>query len=369
MVGGITDGNDLGLQQGFQARIDRFNKAWGIDGRQIKLAGVLNDGSSPSTNLADVQTLVLKDNVFAVAPYESQAWSPSSSALLAQHNVPYIGWAINPAACVGNNAFPINGCAASFTYASTYGWHLIASALGKPVGQVKVAFIGIDNAGGSAGTKQLAFGAKLAGAQVVYAQSPIPQGGTTDYSPYTQAIIASNPNAVYLVLDFATAAAVTGALRQAGYTGAVINPTAYVPGLLTTQKQLTEALQGSFVSANFPPIEGGSAVAKQALADVKAAGGTALSLGTEVGWFSADEFITELEATAKAGPLTSANFVKTIHAGFTYTNGAGGLENITFPANQTKPTSCTGLMMVKPDGTYGVAAPFSCDPSTIVKVG
>jgi hypothetical protein len=370
VVGGVQDGNYAGIDQGFDARIARFNAAGGLGGRKIKLTGVLNDGGSPSANLADVQTLALKDNVFAVVPYSSQAWSASSSALLAKQNIPYIGWAISPTACIGDTAFPVSGCAATPNYTTIQGEKQLPTAIGKPAAQIKFAVIGTDNAGGAAGTKTVAFAAKKAGLDVVYAQAPVPQGGTTDYSAYTQAILASGTNALEIALDFPTGVSFTGALRQAGYTGAIINPTAYVPGLLTSQKQLALALQGSYVTANFPPQEGGSAVVKQALADLKAAGQPqVLSLGTEIGWFSADEFIQELQATAKAGAVTSANFVKTIRAGFTYNTGAGGLNGLIFPAGQSQPASCAGFMLVKPNGTYSVAAPYSCDPSTIIKVG
>ncbi len=370
VVGGVQDGNYTGIDKGFDARIARFNAAGGIDGRKVVLNGVLNDGGSPSANLADVQTLALKDHVFAVVPYSTQAWSASSSTLLAQQNIPYIGWAITPTACIGDTAFPVSGCAATPNYTTIQGEKQLPATIGKPAAQVKFAVIGTDNAGGAAGTKTIAFAAKAAGLSVVYAQAPVPQGGTTDYSAYTQAILASGANALYIALDFPTGVSFTAALRQAGYTGAIINPTAYVPGLLTSQKQLAEALQGSYVTADFPPQEGGSAVTKQALADLKASGQPQLlSLGVEIGWFSADEFIAELQATAKAGPLTSANFVKTIRAGFTYNSGAGGLNGLTFPIGQSQPNSCAGYMLVKPNGTYSVATPYSCNPSTIIKVG
>lgn len=372
MVGGVQDGNYTGINEGFEARISRFNAAGGIDGRKITLTGVLNDGGSPSSNLADVQTLVLKDHVFAVAPYATQAWSASSSALLAQQGIPYIGWAITPTACIGDTAFPVSGCAATQSYTSTETWKLLATAVGKPASTLKLAVIAADNAGGAAGAKTTSFSAKAAGINVVYDQATVPQDGTTDYSAYTQALLASGANVVYVALDFQVAISFTAALRQAGYTGAILNPTAYVPGLLTSQKQLAEALQGSYVSADFPPQEGGSAITKQALADLKAIGQPqVLSLGVEVGWFSADEFIQELQATAKAGlPLTPANFDKTIRAGFTYNGGgAGGLDGVTFPAGQTQPNTCTGYLLVEPNGTYTVKAPYSCDPSSLIKVG
>jgi ABC-type branched-subunit amino acid transport system substrate-binding protein len=369
LVGGVQDGNYTGIDQGFDARIARFNAAGGLNGQKVKLVTVLTDGSSTSTNLADMQTLVLKDHVFAVTPYSTEAFGPSSAALLEQQGVPSIGWAINPAACTGPNAFPVTGCVISPSYSNTFGWTQIADAVGKPVSQVKVALIGADNAGGAAGTSALAFSAKAAGADVVYAKASVPQGGTTDYTPYVQALMAASPNVIYLATEFAVSATLTAALHQAGYQGTILNPTAYVPGLLSSQKQLAAAIQGSLVMADFPPQEANSAVTRQIQADLKAAGQpTELGLGVEVGWFSADEFIAELQATAKAGAVTPANFVKTIHGGFTYNSGAGGLNDVTFPLLQQEPSTCGGYMRANANGTYSVAAPYACDPSKVVKV-
>jgi ABC-type branched-subunit amino acid transport system substrate-binding protein len=289
--------------------------------------------------------------------------------LLEQQGVPYIGWAISPTACIGPTTFPINGCTSSGVYASTLGWKELATATGKPIGQLKIALVGLDDAGGAAGTSQLTASAKRAGLQVAYSKASIPASGVTDYAPYVQAVLAVNPNVIYLVLDLASATAISAALRQAGYQGTIINAAAYLPGILSAQKQMAEAIQGSLVNTSFPPEEGGSAIAKQAQSDLKASGAPPnLTLGTEIGWFSADEFIAELQATAKAGALTPANFVKTIGAGFTYNSGTGGLNDITFPSLQQKPSTCIGLMEAHVDGTYTVAAPYACDPSTLFKV-
>jgi branched-chain amino acid transport system substrate-binding protein len=371
LVGGIQDGEFPDIAGGFSARIARFNKAGGIDGRQIKLVGELSDGSSLSTNLQDVQTLVLKDHVFAVTPNASDGWSASSSALLTQQGIPFIGWAISPTICGTPTTFPVNGCAASGVYSDTLGWKQLASATKQPVKQIKMAVIGLDDAGGVAGTNQLTASAKVAGVQIVYSKAAIPATGATDYSPYVQAILASNPNVVYLVLDLATSTALSAALRQSGYTGTLLNAAAYLPGILPQQKQMAAAIQGSLVDTSFPPQEGNSAVSKQAIADLKAIGAPPnLTLGTAVGWFSADEFIAELQAVKKAGlPLTSANFVKTISAGFSYNSGPGGLNEISFPALQKEPGTCVGLMTAHADGSYTVAAPYACDQSTIIKVG
>jgi len=92
VVGGVQDGNFTGIDIGFKARIARFNNAGGLNGRKIKLVDVLKDGSSLSGNLTAVQTLALKDKVFAVTPVASQTFSPSSAQLLNQHNILFMGW-------------------------------------------------------------------------------------------------------------------------------------------------------------------------------------------------------------------------------------------------------------------------------------
>jgi len=54
-------------------------------------------------------------------------------------------------------------------------------------------------------------------------------GGATDYSPYVQGLLAVKPDVIALLTDFGPGAALTGALRQAGFRGGIWNPTAYVP--------------------------------------------------------------------------------------------------------------------------------------------
>jgi ABC-type branched-subunit amino acid transport system substrate-binding protein len=370
VVGGVQDGNYPGIDVGFNARIARFNKEGGLNGRKIRLLDVLKDGSSLSQNLSSVQTLVLKDHVFAVTPVSSQAFSPSSAQLLSQHNTPLIGWGINPSMCMGDNAFPVLGCQASAHYQSLVLFKELAQALGKPASGLKLAIIAIDNAGGKGGLDSIASTVRQAGADVVYAKAPIPQGGATDYTPYVQALVSAKPDAIMLLPDFATGAALTGALRQGGYQGAIWNPTAYVPGLLSAQPQLAAALNGSLVVSQFPPQEQASAAVKQAQNDLKAANApTDLTLGVSVGWWSAETFIQQLQATAAKGDVTPANFVKTIHAGWTIKALSGGISGLSFPDAQQKPAGCGGLMLVDSKGNYSVKVQYQCNANDNVKVG
>jgi branched-chain amino acid transport system substrate-binding protein len=368
VVGGLQDGNFPGMDTGFKARIARFNSQGGIGGRKIQFIGVLNDGDSLTTDLNNAQTLVLKDHVFAVAPIADEVLSPASVQLFAQNSTPYIGWGISPAWCGNNWGFPLTGCESTPQYQNTAGLTQAAQAIGKSIKGLRVAVIGTDNAGGKAGAEGTVAAAKIIGADVVYGQASVPQDGTTDYAPYVQAIMAGNPDLVQLVVNFTAAVGLTAALRQAGYRGALWNPTAYVPGLFAAQPQLAQALSGSLVVANFPPVEQSSAASLQVESDLKAIGAPAtFGLGEAVGWWSAEEFIQELQATAAKGPLTQANFEKVINAGWTIKPLAGGITQVTFPRDHIKSTGCYGTLTAE-GAHYVLKSPYVCVPADTVNV-
>jgi ABC-type branched-subunit amino acid transport system substrate-binding protein len=369
VVGGLQDGNYAGIDTGFKARITRFNNQGGVGGRKIQFLGVLNDGDSPATDLSNAQTLVLKDHVFAVAPVADEVLGTSETTLFEQNTTPYLGWGDGPAFCGSEWGFPIAGCEASTQYQSDANYIQAVKAIGQTPKGLKVAVIGTNNAGGKAGTEGVAAVVAKAGSDVTYAQASIPQDGTTDYTPYVQAIMAGNPAIVLLIVNFNTSVGITAALRQAGYKGAIWNPDAYVPGLLTSQPQLAEALNGSLVVAQFPPAEDNTAAVQEIQSDLKAIGAPATySLGEAVGWWSAEEFIQQLQATAAKGAITQANFEKVINAGWTIKPIAGGITDATFPADHTKPGGCFGTLLVS-GKQYVQKVPFSCDPSATVSLG
>ncbi len=369
LVGGLQDGNFAGIDTGFKARIARFNSQGGLGGRKIQFVGVLNDGDNLNADLSNAQTLVLKDHVFAVAPIADEVLSPSSVQLFTQNSTPYIGWGLSPAFCSNNWGFPLAGCESTAQYQNTLALFQAARAIGKPIKGLRIAVIGTDNAGGKAGTAGIVATNKIVGATVVYGQASVPQNGTTDFSPYVQAIMAGHPDMVELVVTFTAAVGLTAALRRAGYTGALWNPTAYVPGLFAAQPQLAQALTGSLVVANFPPAEEGSPAASQVQSDLKAIGApTNFGLGEAVGWWSAEELIQELQATAAKGPVTQANFEKVINAGWTIKPLAGGIAQLTFPRDHIKSTGCYGTLVAQ-GAHYVVKSPYACIPADTIKVG
>lgn len=369
VVGGLQDGNYAGIDTGFQARVARFNAAGGVDGRTIKFLGVLNDGDNPTTDLSNAQTLVLKDHVFAVAPISSEVLSAGSTTLFTQNTTPYLGWGDTPALCGNDYGFPIAGCEASAQYQSNANYKQAVSAIGLQAKGLKAAVIGTNNAGGKNGTLGVAAVVAKSGSTVTYAQASIPQSGTTDYTPYVQALMAGNPSIILMVVNFNTTIGLTAALRQAGYKGAIWNPDAYVPGLLTSQPQLAQVLDGSLVVAQFPPAEDKTPAVTQLQSDLKAIGAsTDYSLGESIGWWSAEEFIQQLQATAAKGAVTQANFEKVINAGWTIKPITGGITDASFPTDHTKPGGCFGTLVVS-GKQYVQKVPYSCDPNATVSLG
>lgn len=368
VVAGVHDGSFEGMDVGFNARIARFNREGGLDGRNIRLLKVEKDGRNLATNLSIVQGYALKEKVFAVTPAASSSFNPSSTELLAKQNIPLIGWAITPAMCA-ENSFPLLGCQASSKYQSLHLIDQLAQTLGKDIEDVRFGVIGIDGAGGKGGVKSISGVAKVGGAEVVYADAPIPHGGALDYSPYVQAVMEADPDALFLLPDFSTGVALTDALRQGGYAGAIWNPTGYRPDVLASQPELAQAMHGSYVVSQFPPSEETSEAVDKVAEDLEANGSEPhLSLGVSIGWWSAEQFIQELEATAEAGEVTPQNFIKTISSGFEV-QGIGGGVSVKFPKGQTQPGGCSGLLSAHRDGTFEVEVPYQCDAFAAVKVG
>src|ERR1700730_9848530 len=114
----------------------------------------------------------------------------------------------------------------------------MADGLGKPVSGLKWALQSGDDQAGQNGNRQYAFLITSQGGQVVYNKSDVPtQTQTTDYTPFAQAIMAAKPDVVIVGTAFGDAVALTGTLRGKGYTGALMNFVAYVPGLLQVSAQ------------------------------------------------------------------------------------------------------------------------------------
>lgn len=360
-IGGVAELKSFaGTDVGAKARFARANKEGGIEGRKIKFVGVKDDGSDPSRNQDLVRELVQQDEVFAVAPVISQSFSPQSSDFLADNAVPFFGWGFSPGFCGNDFGYGFNGCLISSDYYNSSLIDASIKASKLPAKKVKFAFQGEDGPAGVQGNAAFAAVAEDRGAEVVYQEANIPlEQTTTDYTPYVQAIIDSDPNIVYAAMGFENTVGLTGALNAAGFDGIVLNFSTYVPGLLEAQPELAQAIDGAYVNTQVVPAESRSPLIKQIQKDLKAIGEpTDIGLGTEVSWLVADQLVQMLEATGK--DLTPRNFQEAINEkGFTYEPGKGSVGPVSFPKAHLEPEPCAAVVKVK--GTkYKQVAAMAC---------
>lgn len=97
---------------GAKAYFDMVNAEGGVFGRKINYAYQLDDSSDPSQNVAQAQSLVSQDHVFAVVGVGTAVFS--SASYLVQHNVPSFGYAISPSWSQGDNLFGAEGSFVDF---------------------------------------------------------------------------------------------------------------------------------------------------------------------------------------------------------------------------------------------------------------
>jgi branched-chain amino acid transport system substrate-binding protein len=367
VVGGVYQAADFtGLANGFSARIAQFNKAGGLDGRQIKFVGVQDDGSSPTTDLQIVQKLVQEDRVDVVLA-QSDVFSPTSSTFLTQNKTPFIGWGISPNWCNVSYAFSIDGCLlpSNGEHSLSDGGVLVdyLKKIGKKASGSTVALPGLDLPTASATSSTLASLFGVTGFKVVFNKGILPANGTTtNFTPYVEQVLASNPDSIYEAMDFATSVGFSGALTAAGYKGVIYNPDGYSEGLLQAEPSVRGALQGVVVDSEFPVAENNTPATKAISAALKATGDTEpLGLGAVIGYYSADTLIQMLDNAAKKGkPLTGAGITAAANSGFTYkVSQKGGACAETYPAAHA--AGIVGSTLLQVEGTqYKQKVPYTC---------
>jgi ABC-type branched-subunit amino acid transport system substrate-binding protein len=369
VVGGdVSLGIEQGITQGFEAGIYRFNKAGGLNGRKIKYVGTLDDGFTASGSLSNARKLVESDHVLAVAPFSSAGAAAASGTYLAQAKTPFIGYSVSPSYTVARAwGYGVNGDQNNADQASTgFNSLLVATGNVKTPGKVKLALIANDYPSASAAAHSLGGVSKYLGEHVVYAESPIPVIGTTNYQPYAQAVIASGANAVFIICGTSDVVGLTAALKADGFKGFIGNGIAYLPGQLAGQPNEMAALDNTYVSYEFPVDQNNTPAVKQAQKDLQAVGEAPhLIQPVSIGYWSAILLEQMLKATLKSvggnpDKVTGATLSKTVNAGFTYTDPiAGGIGTEHFPAAEKVPTGCGTLVKVVGSG-YQQVTPYVC---------
>lgn len=368
--------NFAGAENGYKARFNRANMDKELPGgRQIDFTGCQDDGGNAQTNLQIVQRLVQQDQVFAVVGISADVASGSTD-FMNRNQVPYYGWGFLPGFCAQRWGFGFNGClvtnypnAKQKVYQSNLA-HGPMQAAGLTAKQTKVALQTDDDEAGHNGNQTISELFKSLGAKVVYneANMPLP-GPPASYTPYTQAITATNPNLVLDLLNFNSAPGLNAALTAAGYKGADVNFVAYVPGLLSLSAQLAQALEGAFVSSQIVPQEQNTAYIKQILKDqaaINIKNANFISFGAAIAYAQADLLVSQLKAAGKT--LNTKTFDQKINNGsYTYkASAAGGPGQMEFPSMHFAPADCAAILQVK--GTsYELKVPFTCYPSIVKK--
>jgi hypothetical protein len=145
-VGGVYDSTDwAGTEAGFMARIDRANKDHELGKYKIKLVALEDDQANPSTDLTDVQNLIERDHVFALAPVITEGFEQPPATFAADHDVPYFGAGFSPGFCKPYTwGYSFTGCDIGGGYYGTQPIASVARALGKPVKSLRWALVGLD---------------------------------------------------------------------------------------------------------------------------------------------------------------------------------------------------------------------------------
>ncbi|MGH8984147.1 MAG: ABC transporter substrate-binding protein [Acidimicrobiia bacterium] len=357
----VNEASFAGAANGARARFERANAEGGVHGRTIDFLGSSDDGGDAQTDQSLTRELIDSDQVFAVVPVVSEAFLPQSSDLLVEDQVPFVGWGFMPGFCGTEWGFGFNGCLINpeFRNSSLLDAALRANDLELATARIAIQAQDISSArAGLAGVEGI-IDARGEG-DLVYSKVNVPSAGqVTDWAPYVQPILDSDPDIVASFLEFGNEVAFSAAIHAAGYDGPVVNFQLYVPGLLDAQPDVAAALEGTQIVTPVPPLESDTPAVEQITADFEAAGiEGSPSLGGLVGWFSADQFLQMLEAV---GPdLTPESFVATVNGrGWTYDGPDGGVGAVSFPDGHEQPQPCSAMVIVR-DGAYDALTPMEC---------
>jgi len=362
-----------GAETGAKARFNRANQEGGVNGRKIDYLGSLDNKLDPSQDLPVVKQIVQQDHAFAIVPMVSPQLAQGGQFLV-QNNVPFYGWGITPAFCNNNVGFGYTGCLVPTTKSnqvSTASAGLIDKLLGIQDGTGKSAgMIAEDSTAGTFGIKvtQAAYVADKW--KVPYAKAAIPVGSpTTDFTPYTQAILHSNggsaPDVFFHVTTAPNVIGLESALTRAGFKGPQENAVTYDPSYLANPASRA-ALEGAYVFVQYQDFQGQSSANEQMLKDVQAVNPSIKELTQDIaiGYYSADIFLHHLQAAGKN--LSRESFLKAANNGSSY-EVKQGIGPVAFPSAHQNSVPCGSLVQIS-GGKYVEKVPLTCFKNTPLSV-
>ena len=345
---------------GAQARFKRENDAGGVNGRKIVLTDFNDDNQTPATDTQVATKIVEQDKPFAIVPVMTAAFPAAD--YLNQQGVPYVGWGIVPDWCNKNAGFSLTGCT-SPQIATTVGNFVPAVEKVFPDGTAKgktIALIGADNDSAKISLQNFADMWTFNDAKVVYKSNaiPLPPTVVADYTPYAQAILATNggkgPDLVEAVSSTTDGAGIAKKLRELGYKNQILEFSLYDPRIASLSKDIyNEITFAAWEQTGTPSVQ-------QMIKDVNAVDPKVTKgLALEAGYWSADLFVSILKKAGK--DLTRESFIAAGNNNFKY-DGQDATSNVQFPRDHTEGDS--GLTIVLGNGTgYTVISPFSTIPA------
>ncbi len=363
-IGGVYDGTSFyGEPAGFAARIDRANRDHELGKYTIDVVASDNDSENPQTDLSDVQNLIERQNVFALAPVETEGFTQPSATLAADHQISYFGPGFDNSFCEPNTWGISNlGCAVGGKYTNGMAVAQVAKGLGKPVKDLRWAFVGLDLPSGTQADDAYANLVTQAGGKVVYNQAAIPTN-VGNLSPIVNSIEATKPDVIWVLAADQTIA-MKSALKASGFTGPIVDNALYAPGVLSIAA-VANAVNGTYIEATTPVLESKTPYVEQMIADYKASGQpvSAITFGGEYAFMTADLLIAALK---KAEP----NFSKLhsiMESGFTFTPKLGGFP-VKYPFMYNASIDC-GTFVKAENSEYVVVAPFECSNHYNIRKG
>ncbi len=366
-IAGVTSaaGGYPGAELGAKARFQRANDEGGVHGRTINYLGTADDNEDGEKNLDLVRKAVQQDDVFAVVPMLGSGFLPASSDFLDAERVPSVGWGFMPGQCGAPDSygFGFNGCIQppGATVVNTS----LAAQIMKEVGDgATVAIVSDDTANSTEGLATVEGAFRAEGGKVVYAKANVPTSEQVDFAPFVQDVMTSNdgkaPDLVVFNARFSNTVGITAGLSAAGFEGDTVNFITYVPGLLEQSPDTAAALEGTYVSTQFLPIEFGGDAIEQMVADFEAVDPDAtITLGGALTYWMADVFLQMLDGVGK--DLTPETFGEIVNGGWTYEpeGDPAGLGPIEFPTGHSEPAPCSALVKIV-DSAYEPVAPIEC---------
>ncbi len=258
----------LGLQMNRGARIffDRLNAEGGINGRTIELR-VLDDGYEPDRCAANTDTLIRKENVFALFGYVGTPTSLAALPLVNKAPIPFFG--------------PFTGAEALREPFSRNVFHVRASYYDETglivkqltgLGLKRIAIFRQDDSYGQAGADGVNRALQAQGLEAT--ATGLVKRNTVDVAAAVAAILPTRPDAIVQISAYKSCAAFVREARKAGYGGTFYN-VSFV-GTQALADELGKDGLGVVVSQVMPfPFSTTTAISREYIDAVKRAGGDA----------------------------------------------------------------------------------------------